>query len=245
MSTTSTRHKLTIGVLVALVVAVGAVVWYLTRPAPSAVDIGAAADSVATPSEDDRTASEITSTDGTWTVDASIGEFSVTNTTGSFVGFRIDEELSTVGATTAIGRTPDVSGSITLDGARLTEATFTGDLTAIVSDQSRRDDNIQSALETSQFPEATFELAEPVDLGEVPAEGETVQVDARGELTIHGMTRQVTVPLQAQLTDGVIVVTGSTDIALSDYDVQAPTAPIVVSVADTATIEWQLFLTSA
>lgn len=72
-----------------------------------------------------------------------------------------------------------------------------------------------------------------------------MQVDARGELTIHGMTRQVTVPLQAQLTDGVIVVTGSTDIALSDYDVQAPTAPIVVSVADTATIEWQLFLTSA
>ena len=44
--------------------------------------------------------------DGTWTVDPSIGSFS--DFSGSFVGYRVDEELANVGAATAVGRTPDV-----------------------------------------------------------------------------------------------------------------------------------------
>ena len=51
------------------------------------------------------------------------------------------------------------------------------------------------------------------------------------------------VPLEAVWTDDVVVLTGSFDIALSDFDVEAPSAPIVVSVSDTATVELQLFLT--
>jgi hypothetical protein len=31
-------------------------------------------------------------------------------------------------------------------------------------------------------------------------------------------------------------------VALSDYDVEVPSAPIVLSASDDATIEWQLFL---
>lgn len=42
-----------------------------------------------------------------------------------------------------------------------------------------------------------------------------------------------------------MVVTGSVDVALSDFDVTAPTAPIVLSVADTATVELQLYLSPA
>ncbi|HKJ56516.1 MAG TPA: hypothetical protein VJ978_11060, partial [Nitriliruptoraceae bacterium] len=57
--------------------------------------------------------------DGTWTVDTSVEEFSIDDTAGTFVGFRIAEELSSVGSTTAIGRTPVVSGTVTLEGREL------------------------------------------------------------------------------------------------------------------------------
>ena len=43
---------------------------------------------------------------GTWTVDTSIGEFSFEDSTGTFVGFRVQEELCGIGSTTAVGRTP-------------------------------------------------------------------------------------------------------------------------------------------
>jgi len=47
----------------------------------------------------------------TWAVDTTVGEFSYEDSTGTFVGFRVDEELSGLGSTTAVGRTPDVSGT--------------------------------------------------------------------------------------------------------------------------------------
>jgi hypothetical protein len=80
-------------------------------------------------------------------------------------------------------------------------------------------------------------LTEPIDLGDAVESGAPVAVEATGELTIHGVTTTVTLPLDAQLVDGTIVVTCSLDIALSTYGVEAPTAPIVVSVSDEATIE--------
>ena len=42
---------------------------------------------------------------GLWTVNTSIGEFSYEDSTGTFVGFRVDEELAGIGSTTAVGRT--------------------------------------------------------------------------------------------------------------------------------------------
>src|SRR5688572_15711655 len=52
--------------------------------------------------------------DGTWNVDPAVGSFS--DFSGSFVGYRVDEELASVGAATAVGRTPDVTGTLTVDG---------------------------------------------------------------------------------------------------------------------------------
>ena len=223
--------------------ATGALTWFVWSwlgSAPDAVDLGAALDGVDTSSSAGDGAA---SADGTWTVDTTVGEFSVTDTTGTFVGFRIDEELNDVGATEAIGRTPDVSGSITIDGSALTEATITADLTSVVSDRSQRDDNIQDALDTTTDPDATFVLSETIDLGSEPGVGDEFSVEAVGELTISGVTRPVVVGLEAAWTGDVVVVTGTVDVSLADYDVEAPSAPMVVSVADTATVELQLYLT--
>ena len=115
-------------------------------------------------------------------------------------------------------------------------------MTSIVSDQARREDAIQRALGTGTNPEATFVLTEPVELGEAAASGEMVEVVAAGELTLNGETNTVEVPLQAQLVDGAIVVTGSTEILFADYGVTAPSAPVVVSVEDNGILEFQIWL---
>ena len=54
------------------------------------------------------------SLDGTWTIDDSTG--SLAEGTSTFAGYRVQEELSGIGANTAVGRTQNVTGSMTIDG---------------------------------------------------------------------------------------------------------------------------------
>jgi polyisoprenoid-binding protein YceI len=184
---------------------------------------------------------------GSYRVDREAVVYDFDAGTGTFVGFRIDEELSTVGATTAVGRTPEVDGTVVLDGTELVEAVVTADLTALRTDISQRDSRVQGALDTANHPTTTFELTEPVDLGAIPPPGGPVSVTAAGELTLHGVTRPVTVVLDAVVLSGApaLLVTGSFEIDLAEYDIVAPSAPIVVSVADTGTVELQLYLAPA
>lgn len=182
---------------------------------------------------------------GAWAVDTSVGTFSFEDATGSFVGFRVQEELSSIGSTTAVGRTPEVSGTIVIDGTTLTEASVEADLTAMTTNESRRDGRVQDALETDQFPTATFALTEPVALGAHAADGAPIAVTAVGDLTIHGVTAPVQIPLEAQLVGDTVVVVGSLDIAFADYGVTPPTAPVVLSVDDNGVVELQLLLTRA
>jgi polyisoprenoid-binding protein YceI len=239
-----------IGLVAVIIIGVGA--FLLLRPdSPDAVSLDAAKESVQTTTtadseaagsdEDTTVASE--GVEGSWTVDTETGEFDFETATGSFAGFRITEELASIGATEAVGRTGDVTGSMTIQGTTVSDATFEIDMTTITTNESRRDDKVQSALETDQFPTATFTLTEPIDLGADAADGEAVTVDAVGDLTIHGQTQQVSFPLEAQLVDGTVVVVGSLDVTFADYGVEVPTAPVVVSVEDHGPIELQLLFT--
>ena len=217
-----------------------------TTPDTDSAATAAAAAETTTPATSGTAASSTAAAvSGTWAVNTSIGEFSFENSTGSFVGFRVQEELSSIGSATAVGRTPTVTGTITFDGTTLAAATIEADMTEIVTNDSRRDDRVQDALETGEFPTATFTLTQPIDLGDAVNTGAPVSIQATGDLTIHGVTTPVTIPLEAQLVDGTIVVVGSLDIALSTYGVEAPSAPIVVSVSDDAVIELQLFFSPA
>ena len=178
---------------------------------------------------------------GTWSVDTSIGEFSYADSTGTFVGFRVREELAGIGEIDAVGRTPEVQGALTIDGTTVTTVEVVADLAVLTTDDSRRDGKVRGALGTSDFPTATFRLTEPIDLGAIADAGEPVAVDAVGELTIRDVTRPVTFPLEARLVDDIVVVVGSLRIEFADYGVQVPTAPIVLSADDFGDIELQLF----
>src|SRR5262245_26659090 len=149
--------------------------------------------------------------DGSWRVDTESGSFS--DFTSTFAGYRIDEELGNLGAHTAVGRTPDVSGSMEVDGSSITGVSVTVDMTTLVSDDDRRDNQLRMrGLETDAFPTATFELTESIDVGTAPAEGETLSAEATGDLTLHGVTKQVTVPIQARWSGNQIEVVASFDV---------------------------------
>src|SRR5918995_4763707 len=248
----TTRTKLLIGAAVIALVGAGAggVWWFLEDDAPAEVSLDAAVESVAgadsgSDSADGSATGTVDGIEGSWVVDTETGEFDFESATGTFAGFRIEEELAAIGSTTAVGRTGDVTGSITIEGSALTAASFDVDLTTITTNQSRRDDRVQDALETADHPTGTFTLTEPVELGEGAASGEPVAVAAVGDLTIHGVTRQVEIPLEAQLVDDTVVVTGSLDITFSDFDVDVPDSQVVVSVEDHGVMELQLLLTQA
>jgi polyisoprenoid-binding protein YceI len=182
--------------------------------------------------------------DGTWLVDTSIGSFDFDSADGSFVGFRVSEEL-TIGSQTAVGRTGDVAGSLTIDGTTVSDVTIEADLSQLVTNDSRRDRAARGALDTEQFPLATFVQTQPLEIPADAAAGGPVSVTAVGDLTIHGVTQSVEVPIQAQLVDDVIALIGSLPVSFADYGVTAPSAPIVVSVEDNGTIEFQLLFTRA
>ena len=162
------------------------------------------------------------------------------------MGFRVDEELGRgIGHTTAVGRTPLVSGQAELDGSTLVAVTITADLRGLRTDRASRDGRVQSALDTDTHPEAVFTLDTPVELVDGAADGGEVPVTAAGELTVKGVTNPVTVDLTAQLVGDIVTVTGQFDIEFADYGIEAPSAPIVVSVEDHGIVEIQLFLTGS
>ena len=184
------------------------------------------------------------SLDGTWTVDPTIGSFdyAANDFSGSWAGYRVQEQLVGVGGTVAVGRTPDITGAITLAGSQLTAADLTVDLTTLVSDQSMRDGQLaRQGVQTDQFPTATFVLTQPIDLGAVPTDGQAVSVTAIGDLTIHGVTKNVQIPLTAKLTDDVIGVSGSLGFTWADFGMTQPSSMRVVSLADDVTMELQVF----
>lgn len=233
------RRTILLGGAVLLIVAVvGGVWWYLRDDAPAEVTLDSAAAGVTTVPGD-----QATTLDGTWTVDTATGTFDFSSASGTFAGFRVSEQLSGIGSTTAVGRTGSVSGSMSISDSSVTKASFTVDLTSITTDRDRRDAQVQRALETDRFPDATFVLTEPIPLPGDAADGGDLTLDAVGDLTIHGETHEVTVPLQARLKGSTILVVGSVDLAFSDYGVSVPKAPIVLSVDDHGTMEFQLLLT--
>lgn len=220
------------------VVLFGVGVWYFIfrDDSPAAVTLKSATTGI------DKRSSDTTSLSGNWLVDHEIGDFS--NFTSSFAGFRVQEELAGIGAKTAVGRTPVVTGSLTIDGTSIPSTEIRVDMTSLQTDNNRRDDAIRhQAIETDRFPKATFKLTEPIELGSLPKAGEKVAIDAVGDLTLHGVTKQVTFPLQAQLNGDVITVTGSLQIQFADYDIAKPRAAVVLSVDDKGIIEVQLFFT--
>ena len=178
------------------------------------------------------------SDDGVWYVDSNSGSFTFDDSSGSFVGFRVEEELAQIGSMTAVGRTGDVEGQLVIENGELVEVAVSADLSTIVTNDSRRDRAARHALNVREHPMATFVLEEPVTLP--GADDVSVSMEVLGQLTVNGIGRQVPGKIEAQLVDATSVGVGSIDVTVIDYDVVVPSAIIVVSAEDHGIVEFQL-----
>ena len=158
----------------------------------------------------------------------------------SFVGYRVREEFASIGVADAVGRTAEVGGGVNVDGDHIAGALLEADMTTLRSDESRRDDALRTrGIETDRFPDAQFQLLEPVDL---TRRNQRV----RGELTLHGETRPIAVMVSAQRLGGdTIELVGEAPIAFADFMIEPPSVAGVVTVEDKGTLEFKLRLRPA
>lgn len=160
---------------------------------------------------------------------------------GSEVGYRVVEQIRAVD-TVGVGRTSDITGTITIDGTTVTAATFDVDVASITSNDSRRDRAFRGEImDSDSFPTATFTLTEPVEVGSEPVEGAQVTTTVSGELTLRGVTQPVTFELTARIENGVLGVLGSVDIEFTDFGIENPSTAIV-STEDHGVLEFILVL---
>jgi polyisoprenoid-binding protein YceI len=172
----------------------------------------------------------------TSTPDPSTTAYEVAQGGDAFVGYRVREEFAGFGVKDAVGRTPDVSGTATVEQDTITAADLEADLTTLASDDGRRDNALRDrGLESGRFPDAQFELTEPVDLSRR-------RTTARGELTLHGERKPIRVRLSSQRVGDGIELVGSSRIEFADFGIEPPSVAGFVTVEDQGTLEFKLRL---
>jgi polyisoprenoid-binding protein YceI len=145
-----------------------------------------------------------------------------TPTTASEFGYRVDEVIAGVNVT-AVGRSNEIEGLLTLEGTTATVVDIEVLVENITSDDSRRDAQFRGRIMSAdEFPTATFNLTEPINFGEIPTDGAQVVATANGELTLRGVTNAVTFDVTAETSGDRIGVLGAIPVLFEDYGIDNP-----------------------
>ena len=172
-------------------------------------------------------------------------------TTGSEAGYRVREKLAALPAPNdAVGRTTAITGGFQVEpagqAARVRDIKVEVDVSKLTSDNGQRDNRIKTqGLESTQFPMATFVSTGTID---VPAEaltGATVKAQVAGDLTIHGATNRVDIPVDVALTAGTAQIVGSYTFPFGAFAMTPPSIGGFVTVENDATLEFKMVATKA
>ncbi len=181
---------------------------------------------------------------GTWQV-----------TTGSLVGYRVREQfVGQSSAHDAVARTSDVSGQVTINQTGttyvMTSARVTAQLGSLASvDQvagynvSNRDRIVSQSLNVGAYPTAVFQ-AQSVTLPAGAETGQTVTVSVPGQLTIKGVTKDVTATVQLRVSGTTAQIAGSISTSMTDFGINPPSIGFT-TVQPAVTIEFSLNLTQS
>ena len=134
------------------------------------------------------------------------------------------------------GSLGDVTGKVEVDDKDVTKSKVdvTIDVKGLNTKQTKRDDHLRSPdfFDVEKFPTATFKSTKI-------EKGEGAKLKVTGDLTLHGVTKSIEIPLKAVWNGDTIQVAGGAPVAFSDYDIEPPTNAIV-SVDDNGEFELQL-----
>jgi polyisoprenoid-binding protein YceI len=165
-------------------------------------------------------------------------------TTGSEAGYRVRETLFGQHHT-AVGRTSNVSGQMLISGTTVEAAIFQVSVSSIRSDQASRDAQFHGYIMKSyQYHTADFRLTQPIQLGAIPPIGRIITAGATGQLSMRGVTRPISFPLQAERVAGGIDVNAEITVTFSLWHIPNPSFAIA-QVGNTGTIEVLLHMVPA
>ncbi|MEO8693915.1 MAG: YceI family protein [Acidimicrobiales bacterium] len=241
------KKKWALGSGIGAVVAVAAVVIvyfaFIKSDAPPPLGLNSVA-STAPVSAADNAASTTGASSSNASTSNLDGAWKITN--ASTVGYRVTEDLvGGIANNVAVGRTNAVTGTVTVAGTKVTAVEASADLTKLTSDSGRRDGQVQDRiLNTRTFPTATFKLASPIDFASIPTVGAENKGKATGDLTIHGVTKRVTIDVTYQLISATeIRMLGTVPIVWADYKIPSPTFAGVADVRDNGAMEFLIVAT--
>jgi polyisoprenoid-binding protein YceI len=166
---------------------------------------------------------------------------------GNEVRYRIREQLVRVDLPNdAIGRTSEISGGIVLSSSGElipSESKFVARVGSLKSDRDRRDGFVRrNVLVTDQYPTVEFSPTAVRGLPKsLPTSG-SHKFDVVGNLTVKGVTRPTTWRVNAEAKNGQVTGSASTGFTFSDFNIEQPRVPIVLSVADTIKLEYDFTL---
>lgn len=92
---------------------------------------------------------------------------------------------------------------------------------SLKSGTKRMDEVMQEKMEEPKFKKIEYKLTELKPKSAAGATG-ALQFESEGELTIHGVTKTLNMPVTIEKQDGKLKVAGSTSLKMSDYKVEAP-----------------------
>jgi polyisoprenoid-binding protein YceI len=162
---------------------------------------------------------------------------------GNEAKYMVREQLADLSfPTDAVGTTTEISGSITVsaDGSFIPdESAITVDLASIHTDQDRRDNYVrQRVLETARFPSAVFVPTEArgLDVSALGSSGSTFELV--GDLTVHGVTKQVVWNVTASRAGSTLTGTATTQFTFEDFGMTVPKVMVVLSVEGNIRLEY-------
>jgi polyisoprenoid-binding protein YceI len=153
-------------------------------------------------------------------VEKGVVRFIADKLTGSFTG-----ETSGVRGT-GFKDGPDQAprGRIIIDAASL-------DTGIDMRNETMREDH----LETHKYPEIIFDLTDVLEV-------EPGKFRVIGNLTLHGVTKQVGIPVSAVDEDGKLVVRGAVELNMTDYGIKPPVLALLFKVAEEVKISFEIML---
>jgi hypothetical protein len=171
--------------------------------------------------------------DGTWQV-----------ASHSVAGFRVRETV--IGfSNDVVGRTGDVTGTMTVTGDQVRQAAFQIPLGTIVVDGKTRQPQLVESLGVTAHPVAAITLAQPMSLPAGFSSGAAVTRIVAARLMLNGVTRPVTVTLSARRDGTAIDVAGSLPVDFFAFRITGPAGyGFLGSLADNGTAEFLMILRS-
>lgn len=139
---------------------------------------------------------------------------------GSLAGFRVPESLLTQSGT-IVGRTSAVTGSLVIARSEIASGSFQVDLSKVTIG-GKPNASFFQMLETSQYPDATLTLTQPIIFTSIPTNGQTISSKATASLAMRGITHTLTFTITARYNGSALEAVGTASSLASDWSVKSP-----------------------